>query len=103
MGREVNDFFCLLPLTSLSACLSILKIHVLSILKIHVSISGNGKFNTSEFGRPACVQQTSLFTVVGMLLLSTYEQAAQIKEIFDLFDTDGGGTIDRHEVRPHSR
>ena len=25
-------------------------------------------------------------------------QEAQLKEIFDLFDTDGGGTIDRHEV-----
>ena len=25
-------------------------------------------------------------------------QASQIKEIFDLFDTDGGGTIDRFEV-----
>jgi Ca2+-binding EF-hand superfamily protein len=25
-------------------------------------------------------------------------QAAQIKEIFDLFDTDGGGTIDRREL-----
>ncbi len=26
------------------------------------------------------------------------EQMAQIKEIFDLFDTDGGGTIDRKEL-----
>ena len=25
-------------------------------------------------------------------------QEAQLKEIFDLFDTDGGGTIDRKEV-----
>lgn len=29
---------------------------------------------------------------------SNIEQAAQLKEIFDLFDTDGGGTIDREEV-----
>ena len=29
-------------------------------------------------------------------------QAAQIKEIFDLFDTDGGGTIDRREVLSHN-
>jgi Ca2+-binding EF-hand superfamily protein len=25
-------------------------------------------------------------------------QEAQIREIFELFDTDGGGTIDRHEI-----
>ena len=29
-----------------------------------------------------------------------HEQEAQLKEIFDLFDTDGGGTIDRQEVSP---
>ncbi len=29
---------------------------------------------------------------------SKHEQEAQLKEIFDLFDTDGGGTIDRQEV-----
>ena len=28
----------------------------------------------------------------------TEEQAEQIKEVFDLFDTDGGGTMDRHEL-----
>ena len=26
-------------------------------------------------------------------------QKAQLKEIFDLFDTDGGGTIDSQEVQ----
>jgi Ca2+-binding EF-hand superfamily protein len=26
------------------------------------------------------------------------QQIAQIREIFELFDTDGGGTIDRHEL-----
>jgi Ca2+-binding EF-hand superfamily protein len=30
-------------------------------------------------------------------MLSDQEEA-QIKEIFDLFDTDGGGTMDRHEL-----
>ena len=32
------------------------------------------------------------------LLKTKHEQEAQLKEIFDLFDTDGGGTIDRQEV-----
>lgn len=30
--------------------------------------------------------------------LRQHIQEAQLKEIFDLFDTDGGGTIDRQEV-----
>jgi hypothetical protein len=36
--------------------------------------------------------------VAGHKIALSDGQAAQIKEIFDMFDTDGGGTIDRREL-----
>ncbi len=56
------------------------------------------KFDTYPHLRPAPTPLPDSFQSAGLQLVLSQKQQDQISDIFELFDTDGGGSIDRTEL-----